>query len=147
VEQTESDVLQGGWPERADIVILPGIGSERMGDAFAPAAEDVKEELEAAGLEVAYVGGDGSLVILRKSADWWGPVIVAGTQWLQTHGIDFLADLITRAVSRTRDTSHTRAVVRIGRYRESGTEIEWLDYDGPADGFPAALKAWAKHKR
>lgn len=143
----DPDFAKDPWPCGVDAVILPGLGHERQGDAVAPRAEDVKEELEAAGVRAAYWVGDGTSVILRESAAWWGPVIVVGVDWLQTHGVDFLADLFSRAIDRMDGSKATRAVVRVGRYRGPEVEVEWLDYDGPSGELPGALRAWAKRKK
>jgi hypothetical protein len=42
---SETDLLEGKWPEGLDIVILPGIGAEpRSEDAIAPAAQSLVDE-------------------------------------------------------------------------------------------------------
>ena len=144
----EAAILAGKWPEALDIAILPGIGDfRRDGDAFAPTAEVVRESFEAEGSRAGYVGGDGTEILLLKSADWWGPVLMVGMQWLQEHGVETLAGILSKAISQTRDTSDTRAVVKVGRYRDDQTEVDWLSYDGPAGALPEALRAWAKRLR
>jgi len=145
---SETDLLEGRWPTGLDLAILPGIGAEpRDGDAFAPAAQSLLDEAQAAGYRASFIGGDSSYVYMRKSADWWGPVVILGLQWLQEVGIAVFADVIVRAMSKTRDVSNTRAVVRVGRYSDETAQIDWFDFDGPADQLPNALDAWDRTRR
>jgi hypothetical protein len=105
------------------------------------------DEAQAAGYRASFIGGDSSYVYMRKSADWWGPVVILGLQWLQEVGIAVFADVIVRAMSKTRDVSNTRAVVRVGRYSDETAQIDWFDFDGPADQLPNALDAWDRTRR
>jgi hypothetical protein len=116
--------------------------------AFAPTADTVVETLRARGLDVAYGPGDRDLVSLRESADWWGPTLLVLAETLRQGGIELLVAALMDAVHETRsDTADTVAHCRLGRRITADEEVRWMDYDGPADALPDAIRSWWSGQR
>lgn len=144
----EEDILAGEWPDDLDIAVLPGVGANiRYDDAFSPRADDVRDALESGGVRVEFVGSDPNKIVLLESADWWGPVLFAGTKFLQDGGAKILSVLIQKAIEKIGGQPPNRAVLRIGRITSDEIEAEWLDYDGPAIDLPEAIRAWGEERR
>lgn len=100
------EVLRGPWPDEISVLISPGIGGgRRYQGAFAQAAQVVYDDLEQAGVGVAYAIEDQQpdCVLLLESADWWGPVLTFGEGVISGLVGTAIYDVIKRAIGRTQD--------------------------------------------
>jgi hypothetical protein len=114
--------------------------------AFAPTADTVVQALRAQGLAVEYGPGDSTRISLRKSADWWGPTLLLIADTLRAGGIELFVNGVMDALRETRpDPSSTVAHCRVGRRITASEDERWMEYDGPADALPDAIRAlWSE---
>lgn len=96
------EVLRGRWPDKISVLISPGVGGgRRYRGAFAPTAQVVYDDLERAGIGVAYAIEDQKpdCVLLLESAEWWGPVLTFGEGVISGLVGTAIYDVIKRAIS------------------------------------------------
>ena len=115
-------VLDGDWPDHVSVLISPGVGGgRRHRGAFAATAQVVYDDLELAGVAVAYATEDQApdCILFFESTDWWGPVLTFGEGVISGVVGTAIYDVIRKAISRSQEANgHVRAHLDIEELRE-----------------------------
>jgi hypothetical protein len=135
------------WPEGIEVVVLPCPDTYVKG-SFGPGAAGLISALEERGIAVAAVG-DPRHAYSYADLGWYGPTIVYPTSALCDGTMAILADAVITAIrSRSsRGNETTRTHLTVGRTRHDSTDIEWLDFRGPAEDLDPALRHWIYTQR
>jgi len=133
--------LRGEWPERLDVLVLPGIPGKdvKVGTGELPyptTTTDVIKVLRERGLKIDYHTPDAKRVgVGYKAADWWGPIMVI-TQ--STVG-SLIADAIWELIGAAR-AKNSMIHLKVGKATKGGTTVEWFEADGPAGEVVEAMR-------